>query len=161
VDPGAASRELYVTFSGVIDFGPSQRHTAPLPTASDWEFDGASAENFTLLHRSADGAATTYLWDCVQGRLNFSCPREWTVYVAQGALVVKDECGFHYHLSTGSSALFPAGSRADWSVDRHAQLVVFCRDALPRLYRLRGWLSRLLPKILGIRLSGLGNSPLA
>lgn len=150
-----------MTFSGVIDFGPSQRHATPFPATPDCEFVGEQEQNFTLLHHSADGAATTYLWDCAPGRLNFFCPREWTVYVAQGSLVVKDECGFHYHLSAGSSALFPAGSRADWCVDRHAHLVVFCRDALPRLYGMRAWIGRLLPKIPGFRLSGIRSSPIS
>ena len=150
-----------MAFFDAIDFGPSKRHAAPLATCPDWDFEGAHAAQVTLLHHSADGAATTYLWDCTPGRLSFSCPREWTIYVAQGALVVQDECGFHNHLAVGSSALFPAGSRADWFLDRHAQLLVFCRDPLPRLYRLSGWLNRLLNKVAGLKRSGLRNSPLA
>jgi hypothetical protein len=148
-----------VAFSEAIDFGPSKRHAAPVTASPDWDFEGARSAQVTLLHHSTDGAATTYLWDCTPGRLKFSCPREWTIYVARGALVVEDECGFHNHLVVGSSALFPAGSRASWSLDRHAQLVVFCRDPLPRLYRLSGWLNRLLTKITGSRHSGLADSP--
>jgi uncharacterized cupin superfamily protein len=148
-----------VALSGAIDFGPSKRRTAPLATRPDWEFEGAQATQVTLLHASGDGAVTTYLWECRPGRLSFSCPREWTIYVARGALQVEDEHGFHNHLSAGSSALFPAGSHAKWLLEQHAQLVVFCRDPLPRLYRLSGWLNRQLRKVARLKRSGLPNAP--
>jgi uncharacterized cupin superfamily protein len=140
-----------VSYSAAIDFGPSKRHLPALATRPDWDFEGAQAAQVTLLHSSGDGAVTTYLWDCTPGRLSFSCPREWTIYVAHGALVVRDEHGFHNHLSTGSSVLFPAGSHAHWVLEQHARLVVFCRDPLPRLYRLSGWLYRQLHKVAGLR----------
>jgi uncharacterized cupin superfamily protein len=150
-----------VGLSDAIDFGPSKRRAARLTANPDWDFAGSRAAQVTMLHHSADGAATTYLWDCTPGRLSFSCPREWTIYVAHGGLVVQDECGFHNHLTVGSSALFPAGVRADWILDQHARLLVFCRDPLPRLYRLSGWLNRLLQRIAGINRSGSRNLPLS
>jgi uncharacterized cupin superfamily protein len=148
-----------VPFSDAIDFGPPKRHAAPVSARPDWDFEGAHTGQVTLLHQSSDGRATTYLWDCAPGRLRFACPREWTIYVARGALVVEDECGFHNHLAVGSSALFPAGSHADWLLDRHAQLVIFCRDPLRSVYQLRGWLNYLLAKVTGSRRSRFANLP--
>jgi uncharacterized cupin superfamily protein len=148
-----------VPFSDAIEFGPTKRRAAPVSVRPHWDFEGANPAQITLLHQSSDGVAATYLWDCAPERLKFACPREWTIYVARGALVVEDECGLHNHLAVGSSARFPAGSGVAWFFDRRAQLVIFCRDPLPRIYRLHGWLNRLLAKLTGSKSSGFANLP--
>jgi uncharacterized cupin superfamily protein len=125
----------------------------PSPINPDWVLEGKPVARNRVLSRSADGTATTFLWDCTAGRFNWFYDVDETLYVIEGGFVVKDAAGVTRCFSVGDTIFFPAGSRAEWHVENYVRKIAFCRVPLPRLlvFAKRGF--RFLK-----RLSGNGRS---
>jgi uncharacterized cupin superfamily protein len=121
----------------------------PSPIYPDWVLEGKPAARNQVLSRSADGTATTFLWDCTAGRFNWYYDVDETLYVIEGAVVIKDHAGATRSLSVGDTIFFPAGARAEWYVESYVRKIAFCRTPLPRLlvFAKRGF--RLLKRLAG------------
>jgi len=105
----------------------------PSPIYPDWVLEGKPVARNRVLSRSADGTATTFLWDCTAGRFNWFYDVDETLYVIEGGVVVKDAAGATRCLSVGDTVFFPAGARAEWHVENYVRKIAFCRAPLPRL----------------------------
>jgi uncharacterized cupin superfamily protein len=125
----------------------------PAPISRNWVLEGNPVARNNVLSRSADGTATTYLWDCTAGRFNWFYDIDETVYVIEGRVFVKDAAGVTRCLSAGDTFYFPAGARAEWLVEKYVRKIAFCREPQPRLlaFAKRGF--RLLKRLMGIRRS--------
>jgi uncharacterized cupin superfamily protein len=122
----------------------------PSPIYRNWILEGNPVARNNVLSRSADGTATTYLWDCTAGRFNWFYEIDETVYVIEGCVVVKDDAGVTRCLRAGDTFYFPAGARAEWLVDKYVRKIAFCREPQPRLiaFARRGF--RFLKRLMGI-----------
>ena len=114
-----------------IEFGVGAVALQPSPIRPEWILEGAPVARNAVLSRSADGGACTLIWDCTAGLFNWFYEIDETVYVLEGAVVVRDETGAEHRLGTGDTAFFPAGSRAVWRVDSYVRKVAFCRNPIP------------------------------
>ena len=101
------------------------------PIHSAWVIEGNPISKNKLLSFSADGTASTMMWDCTAGRFNWYYDVDETLYVIEGAAIIKDSSGVAHHLGVGDTAYFPAGSRAEWHVERYVRKIAFCRTPLP------------------------------
>ncbi len=106
---------------------------SPSPIYPGWVLEGKPVARNHVLSRSADGTATTFLWDCTAGRFNWFYDVDETLYVIEGGVVVKDAAGTTRCLSVGDTIFFPAGARAEWHVENYVRKIAFCRTPLPRL----------------------------
>jgi uncharacterized protein len=104
----------------------------PGPIRPSWILEGHPVSCNKLLSFSADGSASTMMWDCTAGRFNWYYDVDETLYVIEGSAIIKDSAGVSHRLSTGDTAFFPAGSRAEWHVEDYIRKVAFCRTPLPR-----------------------------
>jgi uncharacterized protein len=122
----------------------------PAPISRNWVLEGNPVARNNVLSRSADGTATTYLWECTAGRFNWFYDIDETVYVVEGCVLVKDAAGVTRSLSAGDSFYFPAGARAEWLVEKYVRKIAFCREPQPRLiaFARRGF--RLLKRLMRI-----------
>jgi hypothetical protein len=102
-----------------------------------------------VLSSSADGTASTLIWDCTAGRFNWFYDVDETVYVIEGGVVVKDVAGTARRLSAGDTIFFPAGARAEWHVEEYIRKIAFCRAPLsrPLVFARRGF--RFLKRLMG------------
>ena len=107
---------------------------APSPIQPSWVLEGDPVARNHVLSHSADGTATTLVWDCTAGRFNWFYDVDETVYVIEGGVVVKDAAGVTRCLKAGDTFYFPAGSHAEWHVENYIRKIAFCRAPLPRVF---------------------------
>jgi uncharacterized cupin superfamily protein len=148
-----------MTFESIIQLGVGQVHLNPSPIRPDWVLEGNPITRNQVLSSSADGTASTLIWDCTAGRFNWFYDIDETIYVIQGGVVVKDFGGLPRRLQAGDTIFFPAGARAEWHVEHYIRKIAFCRTPLPRPVRVakRGYhfLKRLMGNRGGAKAAGL------
>jgi uncharacterized protein len=121
----------------------------PSPIYDEWILEGNPVARNHILSQSADGTATTLVWDCTAGRFNWVYDIDETVYVIEGGVTVKDTSGAIRRLSAGDTIFFPAGSRAEWHVENYIRKIAFCRKPLPRLLMVAKQGYRFLKRLVG------------
>ena len=103
----------------------------PSPINREWILEGDPRARAIVLSSSADGTASTFIWDCTAGRFNWYYGMDETIYVLEGGMTIKDAGGTH-HLKAGDTIYFPAGVSAEWIVDSYVRKIAFLRVKLPR-----------------------------
>jgi uncharacterized protein len=116
----------------LIKIGTAHGHLAPAPIRSAWILEGNPVARNKFLSKSADGTASTYIWDCTAGRFNWHYDIDETVYILEGSVVLRDAQGAERGLQAGDTVFFPAGSNAEWTVEGYVRKVAFLREPLPR-----------------------------
>ena len=121
-----------MTVENAIKYGIGQVTLGAAGINPKWILEGNPVARNKLLSESADGTATSYIWDCTAGRFNWFYDFDETVYVIEGGVVVRDLDGGTRRLSVGDTMFFPAGARAEWTVEEYIRKIAFCRAPLPR-----------------------------
>ena len=138
------------TLDRAIKFGAEKLNLGLSPISADWILEGNPVARNKLLSSSADGMASTFIWDCTAGRFNWRYDTDETVYVLEGSVVVQDRTGARCRLRAGDTAFFPAGSRAEWNVESYVRKIAFCRIPVTRKFplarRVFQALRRLVPR---------------
>ena|ERR1700704_4340958 len=138
-----------MAIDNVIKLGVGQINLNPSPIYPNWILEGTPVARNHVLSTSADGTASTLIWDCTAGRFNWFYDVDETIYVMQGGVVITDGAGVARRLSAGDTIFFPAGARAEWYVEDYIRKIAFCRAPLPRLlvFAKRGY--RFLKRLVG------------
>jgi uncharacterized cupin superfamily protein len=121
----------HMTLDKDIKFGNESVSLTPAPINPKWILEGQPVARNRLLSTSADGTASTLIWDCTSGRFNWFYNIDETLYLLQGSVTLKDPEGNSRLVVAGDTIFFPAGSQAEWTVDTYVRKVAFCRTALP------------------------------
>jgi hypothetical protein len=133
---------------GSITVGTSAPNLASNPIQPAWILEGQPVARVELLSSSADGTASTYFWDCTAGRFNWFYSFDETFHILEGAVTLKYPSGASHRVVVGDTVFFPAGSSAEWTVDRYVRKLAFCRTPVPAyLTRARQW-ARSLKRVL-------------
>jgi uncharacterized protein len=127
--------------------------SAPFPQA--WVLDGTPQACAKEIARSRDGAMTTVVWSCSQGRFRWHYSVDEMVHLLSGEVFIRDDhADAERRLGPGDTAFFPAGSSAVWRVTQDVRKVAVCRVAVPRPvgFALRAWgfLGRSMRTMLGL-----------
>jgi len=135
----------------VIKLAVGQLALNPSPIHPEWMIEGNPIARNKVLSSSADGTASTLIWDCTAGRFNWFYDVDETIYVIEGGVVIRDAGGAARRLSAGDTIFFPAGARAEWHVEDYIRKIAFCRVPLPRpiVFARRGY--RFLKRLVGTR----------
>jgi uncharacterized cupin superfamily protein len=138
-----------MSVESVIKLRVEQVDLNPSPIHPNWILEGNPVARNRLISSSADGTASTLIWDCTAGRFNWFYDVDETIYVIKGGVVVRDVAGVARRLSAGDTIFFPAGTRAEWHVEDYIRKIAFCRIPLPRsvVFARRGF--RFLKRLLG------------
>jgi uncharacterized protein len=114
-----------------ITSGTETPHFVASPIRASWILDGAPVARVALLSSSADGTASTYFWDCTAGRFNWYYAFDETLHILEGSVSLKAPSGGSRLAVAGDIIFFPAGSQAEWTVDKYIRKLAFCRTPLP------------------------------
>jgi hypothetical protein len=106
------------------------------PIRGEWIIEGNPVARLELLSSSADGTASTYYWDCTAGRFNWYYSFDETLHILEGSVTLKEPSGRSRHVVAGDVVFFPAGSSAEWTVERYIRKLAFCRTPLPGYFLL-------------------------
>jgi uncharacterized protein len=119
-----------------------------------WVIEGNPVARNKVLSCSADGTASTYIWDCTAGRFNWFYDYDETVYVIEGGVMVRDQAGVAHSLRAGDAIFFPAGTRAEWHVEDYIRKIAFCRAPLPQPVVFAKRCVRFLKRLVPVRQAG-------
>lgn len=119
-----------------IQFGTSHVDLTDSPISDGQIITGTPVARSTRLSGSADGSSSTYIWDCTAGRFNWHYRIDETAYVIDGSVLIKDQTGRSQTVNAGDTIFFPAGSSAEWTVERYVRKVAFLRAPVPRILML-------------------------
>lgn len=120
---------MQIDFS--VKHGSSPVNFIPSPIVASWVLEGDPVARLELLSTSADGTASTFIWDCTEGRFNWFYTFDETLYVLEGSATLKTASGNLRHIVAGDTVFFPAGSRAEWTVNQYIRKLAFCRTSWP------------------------------
>jgi uncharacterized protein len=115
----------------LITVGASPPNLVSNPITAAWILDGKPVARLQLLSSSADGSASTYFWDCTAGRFNWFYSFDETFHILEGEVKLKYPTGTSHRVVAGDTVFFPAGSSAEWTVDRYVRKLAFCRTPIP------------------------------
>ncbi len=114
-----------------VKFSIGKVELASGPIRRSWVLEGNPISCNKLLSYSADGTASTMIWDCTAGRFNWYYDVDETLCVLEGSVIIKDAAGTTHRLGVGDTVFFPAGSHAEWHVEDYVRKVAFIRTPLP------------------------------
>ena len=117
--------------SYLIDFGIGAVDLTPAPINQSWILEGEPVARNKLVSMSADGNASTWMWDCTAGKFNWFYDIDETVYVIEGSVIIKEGDREQQLVSAGDTIFFPKGSSAEWTVQNYIRKVAFLRTPLP------------------------------
>jgi uncharacterized cupin superfamily protein len=71
-----------------IKYEPGGSHLTSSPIRPGWVLEGNPAARNKLVSVSADGTASSFIWDCTAGRFNWYYEADETIYVIEGGVVI-------------------------------------------------------------------------
>src|ERR1700723_2317157 len=131
----------------LITVGTCSAKFVPNPIQAAWILDGRPVARAELLSSSADGTASTYFWDCTAGRFNWFYSFDETFHILEGEVKLKYPSGTSHRVVAGDTVFFPAGSSAEWTVDRYVRKLAFCRTPIPSYLTFARQVARRLKRI--------------
>jgi uncharacterized cupin superfamily protein len=120
------------------------------PIEPSWIRGGSPVARNSILSTSADGDATTILWECSAGEFDWHYEIDETIYILQGAVVIQSDSMPATRYSAGDVIFFQRGASARWRVEDRVRKLAFCRHVRDPLWirmprgvwrRLRAWVS--------------------
>jgi uncharacterized protein len=112
----------------LIRFGSCQGELTPAPIPKDWILEGNPVASNRYFSSNADNTARSCIWDCTAGRFNWFYDIDETVCLLEGSVIIKDlQNGISSALKAGDTIFFPAGSRAEWTVESYVRKFAFLR----------------------------------
>jgi len=121
-----------MSVESIIGLGAAKADLRPSPIRSSWVLEGNPVARNQLLSVSADGNASSYIWDCTAGRFNWFYEADETIYVIEGGVTLRDGAGAARRVCAGDTIFFPAGAHAEWHVENYIRKFALIRTPLPR-----------------------------
>ena len=118
------SRALIETANLVVNL-------TPRPIEPSWIIEGDPVAKSYVLSKSADGLASTMVWQCSAGKFNWYYDFDETVLIIDGAVVIESDTLAPSRYGPGDMIFFRHGAHAKWQVESHVRKLAFCRKTQP------------------------------
>jgi uncharacterized cupin superfamily protein len=116
----------------------------PRPIEPSWIVEGNPVAQCSILSKSADGLASTMVWQCSEGKFNWYYDFDETILILEGSIVVESDTMSSTRYGPGDVIFFRDGAHAKWHVEGHVKKLAFCRKTQPVLL---GFALRVFSKI--------------
>jgi uncharacterized protein len=120
------SRALIETTNLVVNL-------TPRPIEPSWIIEGNPEAKWNVLSQSADGLASTMVWECSEGKFNWFYDFDETVLILEGSIVVESDTMPPTRYGPGDVIFFRDGAHAKWHVEGRVKKLAFCRKTQPVL----------------------------
>jgi uncharacterized cupin superfamily protein len=114
------------------------------PIEPSWIIEGNPVAQSSVLSKSADGTASTMVWQCSEGKFDWYYDFDETILILEGSIVLESDSMPPTRYGPGDVAFFRDGAHARWHVEGHVKKLAFCRKTQPVLL---GFALRVLAKI--------------
>ncbi len=121
------SRALIEAASLAVNFTPK-------PIDPSWVIEGNPVAQWCVLSKSADGMASTMVWECSAGKFNWYYDFDETILILEGSVVLENDTMRPTRYGVGDVIFFKHGAHARWHVDGHVRKLAFCRTTQPLLF---------------------------
>jgi uncharacterized protein len=118
------SRELIETAKLTVDL-------VPRPIEPSWVIEGKPEARSCVLSQSADGLASTMVWQCTDGKFNWFYDFDETILILEGSIVLENDAMQPTRYGPGDVVFFKDGAHAKWHVEGHVKKLAFCRKTQP------------------------------
>jgi len=108
----------------------------PAPIEPSWILEGNPTATNATLSRSADGMASTIIWQCTEGKFEWHYDIDETICILEGSVVIESEGMPATRYGPGDVIFFKDGASARWHVEDHIRKIAFCRRTQPKLFGL-------------------------
>ncbi len=105
----------------------------PAPIEPSWIREGTPLARIGLLSSSADGMATTVVWDCTAGKFQWIYGMDETIYFLGGSATISCEHSGPRTFTAGDVLFLPQGTVAHWHVETYVRKLAFCRRTQPSI----------------------------
>jgi uncharacterized protein len=105
----------------------------PTPIEPSWIIEGNPVAQGSVLSRSADGLASTVLWECTEGKFHWYYDYDETIMVLEGSMILENDAMRPTRYGPGDIILFRNGAHARWHVQGRVRKLAFCRTTQPYL----------------------------
>ena len=106
----------------------------PRPIEPSWIIEGNPVAQSCVLSNSADGLASTIVWECTEGKFNWYYDFDETILILEGSIVLESDTMKPVRYSAGDVIFFRDGAHARWHVEGRVRKLAFCRTAQPMLF---------------------------
>jgi uncharacterized protein len=120
------SRALIETTNLVVNL-------TPRPIEPSWIIEGNPVAQWCVLSKSADGLASTMVWECTEGKFNWYYDFDETILIIEGSIVLENDTMKPTRYVAGDVVFFKDGAHARWHVEGHVRKLAFCRTTQPML----------------------------
>src|ERR1700682_5473833 len=105
----------------------------PRPIEPSWVIEGNPFAQCSTLSKSADGTASTMVWQCSEGKFNWYYDFDETILILEGSIVLENDAIPPPRYGPGDVVFFKDGAHARWHVEGHVKKLAFCRKTQPVL----------------------------
>jgi uncharacterized protein len=105
----------------------------PRPIEPSWIIEGNPLAQASDLSTSADGMATSIVWQCSEGKFNWYYDFDETILILEGSIVLENDTMSPTRYGPGDVIFFRRGAHAKWHVEGHVRKLAFCRTTQPFL----------------------------
>jgi uncharacterized cupin superfamily protein len=117
----------------LIETGNLVVNLTPRPIEPSWIIEGNPVAECSVLSRSADGLASTVVWQCSEGKFNWYYDFDETILILEGSIVLENDTMRSTRYGPGDVIFFKDGAHAKWHVEGHVKKLAFCRTTQPVL----------------------------
>jgi uncharacterized protein len=103
----------------------------PRPIEPSWIIEGNPVAQNSVLSQSADGLASTIVWQCSEGKFNWYYDFDETILILEGSIVLENDTMRPTRYGPGDVIFFKDGAHAKWHVEGHVRKLAFCRKTQP------------------------------
>jgi uncharacterized protein len=103
----------------------------PRPIEPSWIIEGHPEARNCVLSQSADGLASTIVWECSEGRFNWYYDFDETILILEGSIVLESDTMPTTRYVAGDVIFFRDGAHARWHVEGRVKKLAFCRKTQP------------------------------
>ncbi len=89
---------------------------SPSPIEPSWIHEGNPMASNAILSTSADGTASTIVWQCTEGKFEWHYDVDETIYFLEGSVVIEADGMPPTRLGPGDVIFFKKGAVARWHI---------------------------------------------
>jgi uncharacterized cupin superfamily protein len=119
--------------SSLIETTKLAVNLTPRPIEPSWIIEGNPAAQWCVLSQSADGLASTMVWECSAGKFNWFYDFDETVLILEGSIILENDTMPPTRYSAGDVIFFKDGAHAKWHIEDRVRKLAFCRKTQPVL----------------------------